>query len=42
MFSGADHFEEAMKYVEEHQLYAEALSIWQHTDSFKVQIISHA
>jgi elongator complex protein 1 len=33
--AGADHFEEAMSYVEQHQLYEEALSIWRNTDSYK-------
>ena len=33
---GADHFDEAMSYVEKHQLYESALSIWRKTDQHHV------
>lgn len=36
LFPGVDHFEEAMSYVEQHQLYEEALVIWKKTDLYQV------
>ncbi|KAI0048587.1 IkappaB kinase complex, IKAP component [Auriscalpium vulgare] len=33
--AGSDRFDEAMDYVEKHQLYESALSIWSETDSYK-------
>ncbi|KAI0061864.1 IkappaB kinase complex, IKAP component [Artomyces pyxidatus] len=33
--AGSDHFEEAMTYVERHQLYESALSIWSESDHLK-------
>lgn len=35
--SGPDRFEEAMAYVEKHQLYDHALSIWRDTDKYQVR-----
>ncbi len=33
---GSERFEEAMAYVEKHQLYDHALSIWRNTDKYQV------
>lgn len=36
LLSGLEHFNEAMLYVEQHQLYDDALKIWRDTDQYKV------
>ena len=34
---GLERFDEAMEYVEKHQLYDHALSIWRGTDKYEVR-----
>lgn len=35
--AGSDHFNDAMAYVEHHQLYEEALSIWKDSERYQVR-----
>lgn len=35
-FTGSERFDEAMAYVERHQLYDAALAIWRETDHYEV------
>ena len=35
--SGSDHFDDAMSYVERHQLYEEALLIWKDSERYQVR-----
>ena len=41
LFEGPERFDEAMAYVEQHQLYDAALSIWKSTDQYNVSTCNH-